>query len=52
VGGFIKDYYGGRPAILGAHAVLDAGIVVRVVAPNPGVLILGAVVVDCSFCAS
>jgi len=45
VGGFVNDYYGRRPAILAADAVFAAGAVVMAVAPNPGVLILGRVLV-------
>lgn len=45
VGGFVNDYYGRKPAILGADAVFAAGAVVMAVAPDPGVLILGRVFV-------
>jgi len=45
VGGFVNDYYGRKPAILGADAVFAAGAVVMAVAPDPGVLILGRVLV-------
>lgn len=45
VGGFLNDYYGRRPSILLADGVFAAGAVVMAVAPNPGVLILGRVLV-------
>lgn len=46
MGGFENDYYGRRVAIFGADAVFAAGAVVRVVPPNPGMLILGRILVD------